>query len=128
MGAFADPALENPYAGQGMVLLDIGGDVGAVVVEVPDELVGMEVEIRPDGREHEAHAHGHDDGAAGHHHPHVAVVRRPVAGGSVASLVFPEVTGGRYHLAEKHLAEPVLVVDVRGGEVTTSVWPSVTGG
>ena len=26
---------ENPYAGQGAVLLDIGGDIGALVVEMP---------------------------------------------------------------------------------------------
>ena len=29
--------MENPYAGQGPVLLDIGGDVGALVVVMPPE-------------------------------------------------------------------------------------------
>ena len=38
---------ENPYAGQGSVLLDIGGDVGALVVIMPAALAGAEVEIRP---------------------------------------------------------------------------------
>ena len=38
---------ENPYAGQGPVLLDIGGDIGALLVTMPPELVGAEVAIRP---------------------------------------------------------------------------------
>ncbi len=43
---------ENPYAGQGSVLLDIGGDVGALMVTMPAELDGVEVEIGPAGHEH----------------------------------------------------------------------------
>ncbi len=31
-------AVENPFAGQGSVLLDIGDDVGAVVVAMPIEM------------------------------------------------------------------------------------------
>ena len=38
---------ENPFAGQGPVLLDIGGDVGALVVEMPAALTGREIEICP---------------------------------------------------------------------------------
>jgi hypothetical protein len=38
-------AVENPHAGQGSVVLDIGGDVGALVVTMPAELEGVEVEI-----------------------------------------------------------------------------------
>jgi hypothetical protein len=34
----ADAATENPWAGQGSVLLDIGGDVGALVVEMPSTM------------------------------------------------------------------------------------------
>ena len=37
--------VENPHAGQGSVVLDIGGDVGALVVTMPPELEGVEVEI-----------------------------------------------------------------------------------
>ena len=33
-------ATENPFAGQGSVLLDIGGDVGALVVVMPAEMDG----------------------------------------------------------------------------------------
>jgi hypothetical protein len=33
--------VENPHAGQGSVMLDIGGDVGALVVTMPPELEGV---------------------------------------------------------------------------------------
>ncbi len=51
---------ENPHAGQGSVLLDIGGDVGALVVAMPPSMVGTEIEIGPVG----GHRHGHDHGHA----------------------------------------------------------------
>jgi hypothetical protein len=113
---------ENPYAGQGSVLLDIGGEVGALVVTMPPGMVGVEVEIRPEGHEQgHDHAHGHTHGHT--HHPHVAVVPRPVGDGHVASLVYPEVVEGRYHLAITGTSTPVLAVQVRGGEVATADWP-----
>lgn len=104
---------ENPFAGQGSVLLDIGGDVGAVVVTMPAAMLGTEVEIRQISNE----------GARHTHHPHVAVVARPVQGTRIPSLVFPHLVAGRYGLHEKgtHLAR--LTVDVHGGEVTTVAWP-----
>ena len=102
---------ENPHAGQGSVLLDIGGDVGALVVEMPGHLVGEEVELR-----------AATAGPLGHH-PHVAVVARPVAGGLLPSLVFGEVVEGRYVLAEKHRRDAVMTVEVAGGRVTTVHWP-----
>ena len=120
---------ENPYAGQGAVLLDIGGDVGAAVVEMPDDLEGVEVEIRPSGgwaQQHRGHHHGHDHphDHDGHHHPHVAVVRRPVGDDLVASLVFGEVTEGSYDLVVKDTDDVCLEIDVRGGEVTHARWPA----
>ena len=103
---------ENAFAGQGSVLLDIGEDVGAVVVLMPASLDGVEVEIRS----HDSSHHGH--------HPHVAVVARPVAGGVVPSLVFPEVREGSYDLCLKESREATATVAVVGGEVTTAVWPT----
>ena len=37
--------VENPYAGQGSVLLDIGGEVGALVVTMPAAMEGVEIEL-----------------------------------------------------------------------------------
>jgi hypothetical protein len=105
---------ENPFAGQGSVLLDIGGDVGAVVVTMPAVLLGTEVEIRPVG----------EDGSGHSHHPHVAVVNRPAGGTRIPSLVFPELLEGRYELHHKDTQGARLTVDVRGGKVTTVAWPT----
>ena len=107
-------AVENPFAGQGSVLLDIGGDVGAVVVTMPAVMLGKEVEIRP----------ARADGSAHAHHPHVAVVNRPAGGIRIPSLVFPELLEGRYQLVEKGTEATRLSLDVRGGEVTTAAWPT----
>jgi hypothetical protein len=105
-------AAENPHAGQGMVLLDIGGEVGALVVHMPQSMRDEEVEIWQDGPR-----------PTGVHLPHVAVVDRPVDGGRVSSLVFPDLLAGRYRLAAKGTSDARLVVDVRGAEVTLAEWP-----
>ncbi len=55
---------ENPDAGQGMVLLDIGGDVGALIVVMPAELVGHEVEVLADGEHPTGPQAEHRPGAA----------------------------------------------------------------
>ena len=102
---------ENPHAGQGPVLLDIGGDVGALVVTMPSDRTGDEVEIA-------------SPGVTPGHHDHVAVVRRPVPGGDVASLVFPELRAGDYDLREKGHVRAVLRVTIEGGQVTTADWPA----
>lgn len=112
---------ENPFAGQGAVMLDIGGDVGALVVEMPPDLVGIEVEIRP-VRLAPSHGHDHDDEHA-RHHPHVAVVARPAGDRVMPSLVFPELTEDEYELYVKPDGEVRLTTRVRGGEVVHTTWP-----
>src|SRR3954470_12572930 len=95
-----EPPVENAWAGQGAVLLDIGGDVGALVVTMPASTIGEEVEILGQ----------HLTGA---HRPPVAVVDRPVAGGSVPSLVFPELVEGSYALVPKGTDDVRLRAEVR---------------
>jgi hypothetical protein len=129
----------NAFAGNGAVVLDIGGDIGALVVTMPPGLDGVEIEIRPVGAapDHD-HDHGHDhdrgqghDHSDGHahgdsRHPHVAVVARPSGQSGqrrLPSLVYPELVEGSYELYEK-LGGPVrLRATVRGGEVTEATWP-----
>ena len=38
---------DNSHAGQGPVMLDIGGDIGAVILTMPAALKGQEIEARP---------------------------------------------------------------------------------
>jgi len=108
-------SLENPFAGQGAVLLDIGGDIGALVVAMPKGMEGVEVEVRRTG--------GHDHDTHHTHHPHVAVVSRPIPGEVVPSLVFGELREGDYELVEKDGSEVRMTASVRGGEVTQLSWP-----
>jgi hypothetical protein len=131
---------ENPHAGKGSsVLLDIGGDVGALVIAMPAELEGREIEIRPAERtifsshdqndatvvehHHKGHGHGHGHGQ-GSGLPHVAVVPRPAPDGQmIHSAVFFEVPEGRYHLDVRPGGPVKLSVDVVGGKVTEADWP-----
>jgi hypothetical protein len=105
---------ENPWAGQGAVLLDIGGDIGALVVEMPAEMVDVEIEIRPT----------EGGAAAPGHHPHVAVVARRVGTGTVPSLVYPELRTGSYELYEKGSDRVEMTAHVEGGSVTHETWPA----
>ena len=108
---------ENPYAGQGAVLLDIGGSVGAIVVTMPASTDGLEVELR--AADHESHDAGHHHGA----HTHVGVVARPTASGTVHSLVYPSVEAGQYGLHPLPDGDLALSVTVEGGAVTSVHWP-----
>jgi hypothetical protein len=128
---------ENPYAGQGAVLLDIGGGIGALVVTMPPATVGREVEIAPAGGQAHQHGHGHGHGhdhghghghehghGHAHHRAHVAVVDRPVPAGTVPSLVFPDLAEGSYELFDKGADEVRARADVVGGQVTFLEWPT----
>lgn len=103
---------ENPYAGQGPVLLDIGDDIGALVVEMPAAMEGVEVEIRAT-REH------------GAPRPHVAVVARTATETVVPSLVFPELAAGHYELYERSVGQVRLTATIDGGVVTQARWPGI---
>ena len=129
---------ENPYAGQGSVLLDIGGDIGALVVRLPSSMEGLEIEIAPadddrddqhrdnpshhhDRHNHDEHDHHHHD-PDGRHRPHVAVTARPAGDALMHSAVFPDLSAGHYDLNER--SGPVrLRVEVVGGQVTEATWP-----
>ena len=104
-------AEDNSHAGQGAVVLDIGGDIGALIVSMPSEMEGIEIEICPAGSRPAGHV------------PHVAVVGRPTANGVHHSAVFPELPQGAYDLNERHRREVALTVVVTGAEVTTAQWP-----
>ncbi len=139
--------VENPHAGQGSVVLDIGGDVGALVVTMPAELEGVEVEINRIDSTTEGPTAGHTDDhlhSRDHHHlhdqdqehdhehphdhatrrPHVAVVARPTPLGIIHSLVFPELVEGIYELYRRPAGPVELTVTIRGGAVTGAAWPA----
>lgn len=137
------PTEENPHAGTGSVVLDIGGDRGALIVVMPAEMEDLEVEIVPTGtdarpaggRQHDHlhdHNHGHPhDHAHDHPHdhdhpqapPHVAVVARPTPSGTVVhSLVYGSLAEGTYDLYVRPDGPVHLTATVVGGEVTETTW------
>jgi hypothetical protein len=95
------------------VLLDIGGDIGAVVLTMPAHLVDREVEARrTDGSEPPTH---------------VGVVLRPAPTGPRPSAVFAELREGDYQLYLRPDGPVVLAVTVVGGQVVEQVWPHTPG-
>lgn len=107
---------DHSHAGQGPVMLDIGGDIGALILTMPATLAGTEVEARPIA------GAAFDSYAAGSHLPHVAVLARP---GSPPrhTAVFAELQDGEYELYLRPDQPPRLTAVVRGGEVSTATWP-----
>jgi hypothetical protein len=92
----------------GPVMLDIGGDVGAVIVFTPEELDGHEIEIRRGGEPW--------DGT------HVAVRARPWLGEPMYAAVFGSLPSGPYELRRRgHDDGSVHSIDVRGGTVTETL-------
>lgn len=135
---------ENPHAGKGAVVLNIGGDIGALIVEMPAEMEDLEVEIIPSGTDartvtaHDHHGHDHDHGTpTTHSHgptgehthergapPHVAVVARPTPNGStIYSLVYGELQEGTYDLYVRPDGPVRLTASVTGGQVAEARWP-----
>jgi hypothetical protein len=95
-------------AGQGPVVLDIGGDVGALVLVADADMVGQEIEISRVG----------DRGPRSH----VAVHRRQTPGGVVYAAVYPGLGAGQYLLWPPGNVSPVGPVAVPGGQVTQVSW------
>ncbi len=98
--------------GPGTVVLDVGGDIGALVVVAPPELTGEELEIR-----------AQDEDWAGRH---VAVLPRRLPGVTVPAAVFSSLTAGEYHIRRRGRPEEAaeLIVRVIGGRVTEERWPA----
>jgi hypothetical protein len=127
---------DNSHAGQGPVVLDIGGDIGALIIAMPASLAGCEIEARPVSGAAKAtydaagstHTHFH----SGHHHHHshgaplvhVGVVERPGDGAVRHSAVFGELQDGSYELYVRPDGPVQLTATVRGGEVTSESWPA----
>jgi hypothetical protein len=95
-------------AGQGPVALEIGGDVGAIVLMATQAMEGAELDITPVGE---------DDRRS-----HVAVLSRPVGSNRVWAAVYPALPAGRYRIWDV-AGVPTLEVEVRGGQVSEVTWP-----
>jgi hypothetical protein len=89
------------------VVLDIGQDVGALIIYTKAELRGREIEVSPRG--------------GGAKRVHVEVLERRINGRPVFAAVFPGLRAGDYDIWEKTPA-PAGTVTIVGGEVAAVDW------
>lgn len=91
----------------GSVVLDVGGDIGAVVLHTPVELDGMEIDII--------------GMTAGTERTHSLVRARLLPGGTCYAAVYPGLPQGSYRIPASAGFPPVDLT-VRGGEVVEADW------
>ncbi|HET6772130.1 MAG TPA: hypothetical protein VFH36_02405 [Acidimicrobiales bacterium] len=97
------PAPENGVAPGMSPVLDIGGDVGAMIVYLDDATPSGEIVAQPPGRPEE--------------HFHTGVHPRDMGGRTVHVALFPEVVAGGYDLLDPD-GEPLARIGVTGGQVS----------
>src|ERR1022692_1752608 len=95
-------------SGSGSVVLNVGRDIGALVLHTPADLDGREIEISPDGVPAARRTHSQ--------------VRERRAGGNVQyAAVYPGLTAGDY-IIWRDGTTPLGVVTINGGHVTSYHW------
>lgn len=110
----------------GTVVLDIGGDVGALILHAPESLAGAEIEISPVDHDHDHdhdydHDHDHGDGHGHGPRTHVAIRERRGDSGVRFAAIYPELHAGKYTLWDVN-GEPAETVSIVGGEITQIDW------
>ncbi len=107
------------------VVLDIGGDIGALILYTKPEANGDEIEISPRGHSatDELHEHHSHDGDHAHHshRTHNQVHERNFNGRVCFAAVYPALQAGEYDLWGEG-PNPVDQVTIVGGEVTEVDW------
>ena len=87
--------------------MEVGGDIGALVVYTPDALACLEIELARRGDDHQF--------------VHTEVRERQLPDGSIYAGVFPAVPSGDYTLLPCDLF-PARDVSVQGGCVAELTW------
>lgn len=96
------------------VVLDLGGDVGALVIYTGADLLGHEIEVSPVGTD------GVPDPDAAR--THAAVRLRTVRPRELYGVLIPDLSAGRYTVWDRDVA--VSIVEVVGGAVAECAWPA----
>jgi hypothetical protein len=91
--------------GPGSVVLDLGADVGALVLDVAPALCGREIEISP------------ADGGPAARRTHALVRERRTSAGTGYAAVYPGLPAADYTIWSAP-ATPAATVTIRGGRVT----------
>ncbi|MGP7996339.1 MAG: hypothetical protein ACLPKI_03230 [Streptosporangiaceae bacterium] len=98
----------------GSVVLDIGGDTGALIIIAPAAMDGHEIHVSPVGPPRVPRTH--------------AVVReRRLTPAHCHAAVYPALAGGEYTIwRDRHT--PAGTVVIRGGAITSYRWPEGAAG
>ncbi|MGD0375021.1 MAG: hypothetical protein ABSB01_10630 [Streptosporangiaceae bacterium] len=96
--------------GAGTVLLELGADVGALILHAPAELNGREVEISRAGEPAAPRAHAQ-------------VRERPTGRGAGYSALYPGLAAGTYAVWRDEAAVAATVT-VTGGQIASCSWPA----
>ena len=98
----------------GSVVLDLGGDIGALIIEADAGLLGAEIEISPLGGEDQDHQDHRDH----HGRTHSMVRERQILPHPRYDAVYPDLQAGRYTIwRDAHT--PAATVTIVGGQITT---------
>jgi hypothetical protein len=104
---------ENAHAGPsgpGSVILEVGNDIGALILDAPAGLNGREIEISPAA------------GGAGARQTHSLVRERTTAAGTSYAAVYVSLAAGDY-VVWRDDDTPAGTVTVRGGQISHFRWP-----
>jgi hypothetical protein len=102
---------EQPYEGPGprsgppdALVLDIGGDIGALVLYADESCLGSEIDITPSG-------------APRSHQIHTMIRRRRATGRDVVAGLYPELAAGTYTVWGLGADDPIGRVTIVGAQV-----------
>ena len=88
------------------VMLDIGGDIGALIISTPAAMAGHEIEIGL---------------TAGSERTHVAVRERRGPAGTRYAAIYPALPAGDYTIWDEH-GRPTETVTITGGQICELDW------
>lgn len=97
-------------SGPGTVVMDVGGDIGALILYTPAELAGREIEISLDA------------GPAARR-THAQVRARHMTAATEYAAVYPGLGAGRYTIWDEQ-DRPAVTAVITGGHVTSCRWPA----
>jgi hypothetical protein len=97
-------------SGPGTVVMELGGDIGALILYTPARLDGREIEISRD----------EDPGG---HRTHSQVRARHMPAATRYAAVYPGLRAGTYTVWRDEV-NPLGAIVITGGQVTSWSWPS----
>jgi hypothetical protein len=104
-------------------VLDIGGDIGALILYTDAEYDEQEIEVSAIGADEHEHDHSHGHEHEHGHRTHTAIHVRRVGEQLTYAGIYPELKAGEYRIwtDDPNLSDRVTIV---GGEVAEVDWRS----